>query len=160
VDTRVDTRNLGHYAWTKFQGRTGHVARLISIYVPCKMSQSSGTLTVMNQQRRYFEEQDMRDCPRSILLADIWAQLHMWRQEGERLVVFIDANENMTDGPFHEMLTSPELQMHEAVSHRHPDPRWKYTASYCKGSTLGKWPIDGVYATPDLHFSATTWLEF
>jgi hypothetical protein len=160
VDTGVDDRNLGRYAWTKFQGRTGHVARIISIYVPCKTSRSSGTLTVMNQQRRYLEDQGIQDCPRSILMADICALLHTWRQDGERLVAFIDANENMTDGPFHEMFTSPELQMREAVSHRHPDPRWKHTASYRKGDTLGKWPIDGVYATPDLPFDATTWLEF
>ena len=160
VDTGVDDRNLGRYAWTKFQGRTGHVARIISIYVPCKTSRSSGTLTVMNQQRRYLEDQGIQDCPRSILMADIRALVHTWQQDGKRLVAFIDANENMTDGPFHEMFTSPELQMREAVSHRHPDPRWKHTASYRKGDTLGKWPIDGVYATLDLPFDATTWLEF
>jgi hypothetical protein len=58
------------------------------------------------------------------------------------------------------MFTAPELQMREAVSHRHPNSQWKHTASYCKGDTLGKWPIDGVYATPDLPIDASTWLEF
>jgi hypothetical protein len=29
VDTGVDDRGLGRYAWTKFQGRNGHVARIV-----------------------------------------------------------------------------------------------------------------------------------
>jgi hypothetical protein len=75
-------------------------------------------------------------------------------------VVFIDANENTTNGPFHNMFVSPDLGMREAVVHRHPDPRWKNTATYRKGDSLGKWPIDGVYATPDLPFDAASWLQF
>jgi hypothetical protein len=114
----------------------------------------------MNQQRRFFEENGMMECPRRILLDDIQSQLQAWRQAGERLVVFIDANENTTNGPFHQMFGSPALQMREVVSHRHPDPRWRHTATYHKGDSLGKWPIDGVYATPDLPFDAASWLQF
>jgi len=160
VDTGVDDRGLGRYAWTKFQGRNGHVARIVSIYVPCKASRSSGDLTVMNQHRRYFDAQDIPGCPRQLLMEDIRACLLLWRQAGERLVVFIDANENMTNGPFHHMFVHPELGMREAVVHRHPDPRWPNTATYHKGDALGKCPIDGVYATPDLPFDAASWLQF
>jgi hypothetical protein len=49
VDTGVDERQLGRYVWTKFQGRNGHLAHIISIYVLCKTSCSGGDLTVMNQ---------------------------------------------------------------------------------------------------------------
>jgi hypothetical protein len=49
VDTGADDRGLGRYAWTKFQGRNGHIACIVSIYVPCKASHSSGDLTVTNQ---------------------------------------------------------------------------------------------------------------
>jgi hypothetical protein len=160
VDTGVDDSNLGRYAWTKFQGRNGHIARIVSVYVPCRSSRSSGDLTVMNQHRRYFENNGRLECPRTILLEDLRLLLQTWRQAGERLVVFIDANENMTKGPFHDMFTCPDLQMREAVSHRHPDPRWQHTASYQKGDTLGKWPIDGVYVTPNLPIDASTWLQF
>ena len=160
VDTGVDERQLGRYAWTKFQGRHGHVTRIISVYVPCKTHRSSGTLTIINQHRRYFEAQGMTDCPRSILLADIQHLLSQWRQDGDRVIAFIDANENMLGGPFHAMFTAPELQMREVVSSQHPDPRWLNTASYSRGQFLGKWPIDGVYATPDLPFDAATWLAF
>jgi hypothetical protein len=83
VDTGVDDRNLGRFAWTQFQGRNGHRARVISIYVPCRSSRSSGELTVMNQHQRHFEANGMTDCPRKILLEDIRQQLQMWREAGE-----------------------------------------------------------------------------
>jgi hypothetical protein len=71
VDTGVDDRGLGHYVWTQFQGRNGHVAHIVSIYVPCKASRSSGDLTVMNQHRRYFDANEITGCPRQILLDNI-----------------------------------------------------------------------------------------
>jgi hypothetical protein len=160
VDTGVDDRQLGRYAWTKFQGRNGHVARIVSIYVPCKSSRSSGDLTIMNQHQRYFDAQEISGCPRQLLLDNIRTCLHVWRQAGERLVVFIDANKNTTNGTFHNMFVSPDSGMREAVVHRHPDPRWPHTATYHKCDSLGKFPIDGGYATPDLPFDAASCLQF
>lgn len=57
-----------------------------------------------------------------MLLADIRTELQAWRAAGERLIIFADANENATNGPFHDMFTGPELQLREAVTHRHPNP--------------------------------------
>jgi hypothetical protein len=118
VETGVDACNLGQFAWTKFQGRNGHVARIVSIYVPCRTSHSSGDLAALNQHRQYYEARDRLECPRSILLQDIKAHLQEWRQAGDWIVVFIDANENMSNGPFHHMFGSPELQMRKAVVQR------------------------------------------
>jgi hypothetical protein len=114
----------------------------------------------MNQHRRYFKANGTRDCPRKILLEDLCLQLLTWRQVGERLIVCIEANENMLTGPFHDMFTSPDLQFREAVTSRHPDPHWSNTATYHKGDKLGKWPIDGVYVSPNLPVDASTWLQF
>jgi hypothetical protein len=160
VETGADECNLGRFAWTKFKGRNGHIARIVSIYVPCRTGRSSGDLMVMNQHRRYFEDKGQLDCPRTILLEDIWMLLQTWQHSGEHLVVFINANENMTNGPFHEMFTGPSLHMREAVTHQHPDSRWQHTASYQKGNILGQWLIDGVYVTPNLPIEASTWLSF
>jgi hypothetical protein len=95
-----------------------------------------------------------------VLLEDLRTHLTTWRQNGERLLVFIDANEDSTNGPFHALFTGPDLHMREAISHRHPDPRWPHTATYAKGDSLGKWPIDGAYVTPDIPVDAATWLQF
>jgi hypothetical protein len=160
TDLGTDDRQLGRFAWTKLQGRHGNVARLISVYVPCLSSRSSGDLTVINQHRRYCASHNIDVCPRQLLLDDLRSALLAWRQAGERLIVFMDANENMLRGPFSDMLSSPDLQMHEATFHRHPDPRWLSTATYQKGNSLGKCPIDGVWVTPDLPLDATTWMQF
>jgi hypothetical protein len=160
VEVGTDSRGLGRYAWTKFQGRNGHTARLISVYVPCFTSRSSGDLTVINQQRRYCDAHALSTCPRQLLLEDLRSLLLTWRQAGERLVVFLDANENMLNGPFQSMLASPDLQMREATYHKHPNPRWPQTATYYKGTSIGKFPIDGVWVTPDLPVDAATWLQF
>jgi hypothetical protein len=58
------------------------------------------------------------------------------------------------------MFTSQEIGMREAVTSRHPDPRWKHTGTYSKGMSVGPWPIDGVYVTPDLPIDSATWLQF
>jgi hypothetical protein len=114
----------------------------------------------MNQHRRYFEGLGILECPLQLLLEDIWADLQAWRAAGERLIVFVDANENTTNGPFHSMFTCPDLQLREAVMHRHPDTRWHNTTTYSKGDALGRWPIDGVCVIPDLPFDAASWLQF
>lgn len=160
ADTGTDTRKLGRYAWTKFQGRYGHVTRILSVYAPCKKHQSSGSLTVMNQQHCFFDAMGKNECPRMILLEDLRGLLSEWRQEGERIIVFIDSNENMLTGAFHTLFTSPEIGMREVVLTRHKDPRWAKTATFYKGQSMGKWPIDGAYATPDLPVDAATWLAF
>ena len=118
----IDERGLGRYAWMKFEGRQGHVARILSVYVPCCTSRGSGDLTVMSQQRRQLEHMRIEGCPRNVLLENVHAKLLEWRQNGERIVVFIDANENMTCGKFHSMLSGPDLGLREAVSFRHPNP--------------------------------------
>jgi hypothetical protein len=160
AETGVDERGLGRYAWTKFEGWYGHAARILSIYVPCRTIRASGDLTVMNQHRRHFDKEQVSGCLRDILLDDVRSLLQEWRLQGERLIVFIDANENITNGPFNSMLTHHDLGLREAVTFQHPDPRWRNTGTYCKGHSTGRFPIDGVYVTPDLPVETATWLQF
>jgi hypothetical protein len=111
VETGVDEYNLGWFAWLKFKGRNRHTARIVSIYVPCHTGRSSGHLTVMNQHHQCFDDKDRLDCPRTILLEDIQTLLQTWWHSREcLLVVIIDANANMTKGPFHDMFMDPGKQ--------------------------------------------------
>ena len=67
----------------KFEGRQGHVARILSVYVPCRTSRGSGDLTVMSQQRRQLDHMRIEGCPRDVLLEDVLAKLLEWQQNGE-----------------------------------------------------------------------------
>jgi hypothetical protein len=100
------------------------------------------------------------ECPRQTLLRELRQQLISWRSAGDRLVVFLDANEDMTKGPYYNMLTGEGLNLQEAVTTRHPDPRWCTTATFKSGDRIGRFPIDGCFITPDLPTEAATWLAF
>jgi hypothetical protein len=62
-------------------------------------------------------------------------------------------------GLFYDMLISNGLHMQEAVSTRHPDPRWRTTATFKSGNRIGRSPIDGCFVTPDLPTEAATWFS-
>jgi hypothetical protein len=51
---------------------------------------------------------------------DLVTQLRAWRQHHEQLILFIDANENTTNGPLNMALAAPELMMREGVYSLHP----------------------------------------
>jgi hypothetical protein len=157
ANTRVDDRNLGQWAWTLLTGHNGHAARIVSIYVPCH---SDGVETVYRQHSRHLLKNGITACPRQVLLQDLRQQLLLWRQAGECLIVFLDANEDMTSGPYQEMLTGQGLHMREAVTHLHPDPQWRTTATFKSGNQISCHPIDGCFVTTDLPTEAATWLAF
>jgi len=75
-------------------------------------------------------------------------------------MVFLDANENTTNGPFKCMFGSPGLYMLDGHHDIHPDPRWKHTATYMKGASLSRSPIAGIFISPDWPKGTSTWLAF
>ena len=73
------------------------------------------------QQVWHFQQHGVFICPQEILLQDLKAALITWQQAGKCLIIFLDANENVILGPFHDMLTDNGLHMHEAVMSQHPN---------------------------------------
>jgi hypothetical protein len=125
--TGTDDRNLGHWAWTRFSGRNGHCTWIVSVYVPCR---GLGEETVYKQHVRHLWRQRILTRPCQVLLQDLRALLISWRQAGDHIIVFLDANEDMMSGPFFQMLTGNGLHMKEAVFSKHPDPRWCEMATF------------------------------
>jgi hypothetical protein len=152
IDTGTDSRGLGRYSWMLLRGRSGHRARLITIYVPCKSSRF-GQSTVMAQHRRHFAPQGLSHlCPRQILLDDLRLLLCGWRQQGERLLVFIDANEDVRKGPFQSLFTGPGLHMQDLTLLKH--------GSLPTTHRRGCLPIDACFATPDVTADSATFRAF
>jgi hypothetical protein len=151
IETGTDSRGLGRYNWMLLRGRAGHRARLLTVYVPCRSSRR-GQSTVMAQQHRHFLQHGDTRCPRQILLDDLSALLLTWRQNGERLLVFIDANEDVRRGPFHSLLTGPGLYMRDLTFFRH--------GSLPVTHRRGRNPIDACFATPDISADAATFRAF
>jgi len=156
-DVGSDPTGLGRWAWMFAQGRDGHKVRIIVAYQPC-VSKLSQLGTVHTQHRRYLNSHGRKDeTPRSAFRKDLIIALLTWRQAGERLILFMDANEDTTKGPLNEALTGPGLLMREGVRSHHPS--LPVTPTFKARGRAGRVPIDAVYLTPDLPLEAGTWIS-
>ncbi len=118
--------------------------RIICSYNPCGNAKlNSGT--TYQQHRRYFVTMKKDNtCPRKCFHDNLMKQLNKWRHEGDRLVVCMDANEDIYTKSLGKYLTSSEgLNIVEVVG---DFTGKRIGATFIRGSK----PIDGIWATPDL----------
>ena len=154
--TGVDKTGLGWWAYTLFKGQNGCTTRIISAYQP-NHSQRCHLNSIYSQHLQYFQQKGEWICPRKAMVLDLGQALQKWRQEGESLVLLIDANDNMTDGYMQCMLSKEGLNMREVAISRHP--RLPKTPTYLRGDRLGKVPMDGCWVMDDLPELRAGWLE-
>ena len=127
-----------------FQGSEGIVTRIVCGYNPCRSPRKAKRSTYQ-QHRRYFTmvESD-QTCPRTRFREDFIKQLEQWREAGDRLIVCMDANENIYRKQIGKFLTNEEgLAMKEVVG---DFTGQKLGATFFRGSE----PIDGIWATSDV----------
>jgi hypothetical protein len=139
-----DESGLGRWTYMTFKGSDGFITRVVCGYNPC-YSSKPGLHTVYQQQKNYWRQLRSEDtCPRRRFKEDLVELLTKWRTDGDRLIVCMDANEDIYRKSIGKTLTDTEgLAMREVVG--------KYTgrrvgATYFRGSH----PIDAVWATSDL----------
>ena len=83
-------------------------------------------------------------CPRTRFREDFTKQLEQWRGAGDRLIVCMDANENIYRKQIGKLLTNEEgLAMKEVVG---DFTGQKLGATFFRGTE----PIDGIWATSDV----------
>jgi hypothetical protein len=138
-----DVSGLGRLSVMTLQGDRV-CTRVVCSYNPC----GSGKLnsgTTYQQQRRYFItwEKDLT-CPRKHFHDDLMRQLDKWQQEGDCLIVCMDANEDIYRKLIEKLLMKKDGQnMSEVVGN--------FTGKKI-GPTFfwGSKPIDGIWATPNV----------
>jgi len=145
-----DTSGLGRWTMMLLKG-DGIQTRVICGYNPCKSNKAQriNSGTSYAQHRRYLihTRKDITTCPRDLFREELVQQLQRWRDDGDRLIVCMDANENTYKGSIGKALTDKDgLAMKEVVR--------EYTnkdlgATYFRGSE----PIDGIWATSDVVIS-------
>ena len=135
---------LGRWVVMVFRGSEGIITRIICGYNPC-YNNKTGSKTSYQQHRRYFitKEKD-RTCPRQRFRDDLVKKLQEWRDAGDRLVVCMDANEDIYNKSIGKALTDTAgLGMKEVVS---TFTGQKIGATFFRGTN----PIDGIWATSDI----------
>jgi hypothetical protein len=135
----------------RFVGRDGISTYVVSGYNPCANNKKhSGTS--YQQHRRFFinHQKDPDPKPRQRFKDDLIKLLKTWRADGNRLIVCLDANEDIyLKRGIGAALTSTEegdLGMKEVVG--------EYTGKKV-GATFfqGSKPIDGIWATCDIEIT-------
>ena len=118
--------------------------RIVCGYNPCGSGKLNSGTTYQQHRRFWVTQRKDLTCPRKRFHDDLVAQLKKWREEGDRLVVCLDANEDIYKKSLGKSLTKSDgLRMSEVVGDFMGK---KIGPTFFRGSK----PIDGIWATPDI----------
>ena len=152
----ADEKGLGRWTWLLFEGHNNYRTRIISAYVPCK-SNSGKDATVYQQQKRYYESQGIRLCPRALMIKELTDLIKTWEDKGENIVLFIDCNENLhKQGQIQRLLVGDKCKLIDPIRRKfgtaNAPPTYHRNNSY---------PIDSVFVSKRLrHITYGGWLRF
>ena len=74
------------------QGKGDHRLRIVTGYRSCE---APGVSTTYQQQRRFFRgKNDNRD-PRKAFYDDLFHEVTVWKQAGDKIIIGLDANEDI-----------------------------------------------------------------
>eukprot|EP00956_Cyclotella_meneghiniana_P026049 scaffold55510_cov37-Cyclotella_meneghiniana.AAC.1 len=143
----VDESGLGRWTYMEFKGEEGISTVIVSGYVPCKNKRDNSG-TTYQQHRRYFAKKEKKDEePRRRFLSDLLKLLASWKEEGKKLVICLDANENIYKNIIGRTLTDPEgLDLKESFLRANGT---KLGATHFRGSR----PIDAVWTSKELEIT-------
>jgi hypothetical protein len=98
VQSGKDESGLGRWTTMTLQGDS-ITTRIVCGYNPCKSHSSGGipSRTSYAQHRRYLinTRKDTTTCPRTLFREELIKQLMKWREEGDRLIECMDANDHI-----------------------------------------------------------------
>ena len=137
----IDTSGMGRWSWVQIDGKNNHRTRVLSAYRPCKPPSSTGLTTTWDQQDRYIRTQGWNRDPRSQFDYDLRTLLQTWIDDGIKIVISTDANENIADGQFNTIMTELGLNnVHDKYG----------TSPLPPTHERGSYPISGIFASPTL----------
>ena len=139
-----DELGLARWVSMVFRGANGLTTRVVCGYNPCYNNRQESRTAYQGHRRYYLLKERDNTCPRRCFREDLIKKLEEWRSQGERLIVCMDANENICRKAIGKALTcSSGLNMSEVVGDFTGE---KLGATFFRGKT----PIDGVWATKDV----------
>ena len=119
-DSGVDHTGLVRWSWFKLEGEPGHRTRVVTAYVPMG-SKSSGLLTYYKQSQRYIKKNGLNLTPKKMFKDDLCSVLKQWRVQDDRIILMMDANDNVLNGHIAKTLAKDGIALKEAVHAQTPD---------------------------------------
>ena len=92
-----DSTYLGRCCWFSIDGTHGRKTRIVSVYQPFRSSKRLHVSTY-DQHRQYFIQRGNSCCLHLIFRTNFEAELRNWVAQGNRIIVYIDTNENLEKG--------------------------------------------------------------
>jgi len=148
IKSRIkDDTGLGRFCGFRFCGSNGYSTAIISAYNPCKNNRPESGTTYQQHRRYFIMKKNDRTCPLKLFRRDLEALLKKHREAGDKIILFMDHNENIYSDPLGKMLADPEgMAMKEAI---YDFTEEKLGATFFRGSR----PIDGLWVTQDIDIS-------
>jgi hypothetical protein len=134
-----DETGLGRWTWQRIQGKQNRGFRVVTAYMP--VINKSGPRSVWNQQKTYWVAKGVDECPRQRFQDDLLAAIEGWLENGDQLLLLMDANSDVRQSEWTELLASRGLV--DLITARHGS---EGPATFQLGSS----PIDGIFGTPGL----------
>jgi hypothetical protein len=146
----TDHRGLGRWCSTLFYADPHHCFCLVSTYNMGRQK-PRGNSTIYQQQVRCIKNNGFELSPSRLFIVNFVAQLQVWQQEGDRLLIFMDINEHISRGNLAKYLRNMGLQ--EATQ-----PNWGTSEphTYVRGTEL----IEAVQFLPELTITLIMQLSF
>ena len=151
-DYGTDHTGLGRWSWYILEGAPGHKTRVITACAPCGDA-NSGESTVYAQHMNYIRHKGLRTDLKSIFRDDLLGALRIWRGNGERTIMMMDANEHVSDGKMCKQLRQSDIDMHPAVDTTTP-------GTFPNIWFRGKIDIDDIWISSNLEVIAASYLPF
>ncbi len=91
-----DSRKLGRWTWTTYQGKNGIKLRIISVYVP-NTSKQYGIRKTYSQQQQVLLAKGIKTNPILIFWEDFWEMVDKCIEDGEQLIIGGDWNTDIRE---------------------------------------------------------------
>ena len=101
----------------------------------------------------YIRQQGLRTNPKAMFRDDLLSALRIWRSNGKRVILMMDANEHVSDGKMCSQLRQSDIDMHPSVDSMTP-------RTSPKTWFRGKEAIDDIWFSSDLEVIAASYLPF
>ena len=154
IASGVDPSGLGRWCWTRFIGRHNTHLRIITGYRPTPNTQSDGPMQVANQHEIHLLSQDDDRDARQAFLEDLDKEIQTWIQNGDAIILSLDANAHVRLGAIHRMIQRWGLI--DAHYYCHPN---QTTVATC-AKNQSNVPIDGMWTSPSIDILAAGYSGF
>lgn len=111
----ADPTGLGRWISLAIKGASNHTFRMVSAYFPC--DNATGETTVYAQHKEYPRKVKRTTDPITAMMEDFGKTFLLWTEQGEKIIVFADSNDDICTGTVNDMFLQCSLKEH--ITRRH-----------------------------------------